>query len=118
MSEFSNALYSIDLRERRATLAPQKWNIKWEMEPHADINRLSFEEHYSLIAKYEMRFWVPQGSENELYNEKEHAKRCMIEGVFGEFRKPIWEIKNALMLDRDIQKAMECIEKLERQMYE
>lgn len=118
MSEFSKNILVHNTYEKRIVHEPFK--IVDRIIEARDIN-LNMSTLYEVEAGVYDKVWIDDHLQITNPEAKDHiirqTKRRLIEHMFGEFRKPLMEIRRA-MFNREIDKAEDLLSKLERQMFE
>src|SRR5208337_627967 len=116
MSKFSDALVCHTMRQRFSLPNHIGLDFVTDLLP-PDVVAMSIGERFSLRATVEIRFAVDlSAGELEIERAKSMAKKQLVWFFFEEFRKPIWEIRNALM-NYEVNEAQKLLSALEEQVF-
>ena len=114
MSKFIDQVQAYDTRKRYAAVGPVSMTYKAQLDDFADIGHY---EEYRVEVRIGGSFKI---RDRETSEELEQAKRVLTrsiqENVFGEFRKPLYDLE-CYLYDMDIDKAKECLNNLRLQMF-
>jgi len=84
---------------------------------HIGLDFATDGERFSLRATVEIRFAVDlSAGEPEIERAKSMAREQLVGFFFEEFRKPIWEIRNALM-NYEVNEAQRLLSALEKEVF-
>lgn len=82
-----------------------------------EIRLTSYKTEYKLECVIGAAFYADSTDGREIEYAKQAVKRSILEGVFGEFRKDLYDIETALYR-RDLTKAKELLDKIQQSMYD
>lgn len=119
MSKLINSIKAKILNKRAIDTNYTTISVTLEDQPNLYtipyLQQVSFEAVFG--AKYYVDEKLAQSSGATIQETLQQVKKAVVEEVFGEFRKPLIELRHAIY-ERDLDAAVKVLNKLEDQMFD
>ena len=117
MSKLAEQITAVITNKKGAILEPYLVNMSMTTieDPFGKYGRYTTKIRFK--AEFGTEYYIAENEKDKILYVLEEVRRQVIEEVFGEFRKPLHEIRH-LLFKREYDKVEIAVEKLTRQMFD